>query len=300
MRFLPVPGTRRALLLVSSLAVLLSFFLPAAEAANIGTVVPVLGAVVDLIYDSARNFVYLANATRNEVDVYSVSDKKLIATIPVGTQPSSLALSPDLNTLYAANIGSNTISSINLNTRQRVADYTLGSRPGAIAVGADGKIVILGTAGLQRLDPVTSQSSVVPITPAVATPAGLPPINPTLTPATFFASLVTTSSGNLIVGLSANAGLTQNRLFVYEVTSGTVLRSRNVSTLRPIMSASTDGSRFMAGPYLFDTQTLTILGRTSTASATLTCGSTVSVDGNTVYASFTTQTPINPLDPNHT
>src|SRR5436853_1343224 len=299
MRFLPIPRTRRALLLVSSLTALLSFFLPAVDAANIGTVVPVLGTVADLIHDSARNLVYLANASRNEVDIYSVNDKKLIGSIPVGTQPASLALSPDLNTLYAANIGSNTISSINLNTQQRSFDYTIGSRPDAIAVGRDGKIVILGSEGLQRLDPFTSQISAVPITPPVTTPAGLPTPGPVATPPTFFASLVTTASGNLIVGLSANVGLTVNRLFVYEVASGAVLRSRNVTGLRPLMSASTDGSRFMAGPFLFDTQTLTILGRTGTANAGLTGGSAFSVDGNTVYATFSTQPPINPLNPNN-
>src|SRR5256886_8829596 len=94
-------------------------------------------------------------------------------------------------------------------------------------------------------------------------------------------------------------GLSTNRLFVYEVASGTVLRSRNVTGLRAILSASTDGSRFMAGPFLFDTQTLTILGRTGTASQTLTGGSAFSVDGNTVYATFSTQPPINPLNPNN-
>src|SRR5713226_3054764 len=89
MRFLQIPLTRRALLL-SSLAACLSFFLPAVYGANIGTVVPVLGTVADLIYDSARNLVYLANASRNEVEIYSVGDKKLIGSVPTGLQPASL------------------------------------------------------------------------------------------------------------------------------------------------------------------------------------------------------------------
>ena len=89
------------------------------------------------------------------------------------------------------------------------------------------------------------------------------------------------------------------RLFVYEVASGTVLRSRNVTGLRAILSASTDGSRFMAGPFLFDTQTLTILGRAGTINNTLTGGSAFSVDGNAVYGYFSTQTQINPLNTNN-
>jgi uncharacterized protein (TIGR03437 family) len=282
------------------LAVLLSFFLPAVDAASIGTVVPVIGVVGDLIYDSARNLVYLANFSRNEVDIYSVGDKKLIGSVQTGLQPASLALSPDLNTLYVANIGSNTISTINLNNNQRGSDYTVGSRPDAIAAGNDGQILILstvGTLGLQRLNPVTGLTTSVPITPPPTAAPGLPTITPSPTPSGFLAGLITTASGNLIIGLS------NTRLFVYEVTSGVVLRSRNVTGMRSIMSASSDGSRFMAGPFLFDAQTLTILGRAGTLptglTATFSGGSAFSVDGNSVYATFSTQSPINPLNPNN-
>jgi uncharacterized protein (TIGR03437 family) len=300
MRFSRMTPARRAIMSLGSLAVLLSFFLPPLEAANIGTVVPVIGVVADLVYDSARNVVYLANFTRNEVDIYSASNKALTGSIPTGLQPASLALSPDLNTLYVANIGSNTISSINLNTGQPGLNFMVGSRPDAIAVGNDGQILILsavGTFGLQRLNPVTGLTMSVPIAPPPTAAPGLPTINPSPTPAGFLAGLITTASGNLIIGLS------NTRLFVYEVSSGVVLRSRNVSGLRSIMSASTDGSRFMAGPFLFDTQTLTILGRAGTLptalNATFTGGSAFSIDGNSVYATFSTQPPINPLNPNN-
>src|SRR5207302_6339080 len=121
-------------------------------------------------------------------------------------------------------------------------------------------------------DPVTARIVAVPITPPPTPPAGLPTVNPVATPANFFASLATTASGNLIIGVSALQGLVQNRLFVYEVASGTVLRSRNVSGLRPLLSASPDGSRFMAGPFLFDTQTLTILGRAGATNVGITGG----------------------------
>ena len=63
--------------------------------ANIGSVVPVVGQVVDLVYDANRRQVYLANTTNNQVDVYSVDVQAIVGSIPVGTQPTSLALSPD-------------------------------------------------------------------------------------------------------------------------------------------------------------------------------------------------------------
>jgi uncharacterized protein (TIGR03437 family) len=261
-----------------------------ASAANIGAVVPVLGQVADLVHDPARNLVYLANPSRNQVEIYSVSTGRITGSIATGLQPASLAMSLDGNTLYAANVGSFTISVISLAAQRADTDFFVGSRPDAIAVGSDGKIVILGTAGLVRLDPATGQIQPVPISPPPTPPAGLPitPVSPT--PAGFLAGLVATANGNLIIGMSTN------RLFVYEVASGTVLRSRNVTGLRAILSAAPDGSRFMAGPFLFDTQTMAILGRTGRVSPTLTGGSTFSRDGNQVYATFSTQPAINPLN----
>src|SRR5262249_9725976 len=190
-----------------------------------------------------------------------------------------------------ANVGSSTVTVINLNAQQAVTDYFIGSRPDAIAVGNDGNVVILGTAGLLRLDPTTGRILPVPISSPATPPAGLP-VATSPTPAGFIAGLITTANGNLMIGLSTN------RLFVYEVASGTVLRSRNVTGLRAILSAAPDGSRFMAGPFLFDTQTMAILGRSGTVSPTLTGGSTFSRDGNDVYATFSTQPPINPLNTN--
>jgi uncharacterized protein (TIGR03437 family) len=273
-------------------ALLVCFLASTAMAANIGTLIPVVGTVADMIYDGTRNVVYIANASRNQIEIYSVDGARITGSILTGIQPSSLALSPDGNTLYVANAGSLTVSVINLISQQRVTDYSIGSRPDAIAVGSDGRVVILGTAGLLRLEASTGTVVPVPISPP-PTPAGGVNIPASPTPQGFFAGLVTTASGNLIIGLSTN------RLFVYEVASGTVLRSRNVTGLRAILSASTDGSRFMAGPFLFDTQTLTILGRAGTVTPLLTGGSAFSADGNAVYATFNTQPPINPLNTNN-
>ena len=299
MRFPASMRTGQALLF-SVLSVLISFPLPSAHAATIGTVVPVVGTVQDLIYDPARNLVYIANLTRNEVDIYDVATRRLTGSVPVGLLPGSLALSPDFATLFVGNLGSNTITAINLTARQRGNDYTIGSRPDAIAVGNNGKVVILGTAGLQRLEPSTGLVSAVPIPSPPTPPAGVNVPAPTQTPTTFQASLATTASGNLIIGVSALAGINaNNRIFVYEVVSGTVLRSRTISGLRPLLSASSDGSRFMVGPFLFDAQNLSILGRTGLSNVNIAGGSAFSVDGNAVYATFNTQTAINPLNPNN-
>src|SRR5262249_34292476 len=175
------------------------------------------------------------------------------------------------------------------NPRRGGTDSNVGSRPAASAVEKDGRVVMLGTAVRQRLDTATGRITPVPVSPPPTQPIGLQNIPAAIVTASTLAGLVTTASGNLIIGRSTNltGGGANNRLFVYEVASGVVLRSRNVSGVASIMSASTDGSRFMAGPLLFDTQTLTILGRTGNVlNANLGGGSAFSVDGNSVYASF--------------
>src|SRR5262245_56001511 len=223
------------------ITLVLCFLASTAFAANIGTVVPVLGTVADLIYDGSRNVVYLANSAANRVEVYSVDGGRLTGNIPTGLQPSSLAMSPDGNTLYVANLGSLSVSVVSLISQQVITDYPIGSRPDAIAVGNDGRVVILGTAGLLRLDTTNGSISPVPITPPPTPAVGLPNIPNSATPIGALSGLVTTASGNLIIGLSSQLAPAASRLFVYEVASGTVLRSRTVTGLRAILSASTDG-----------------------------------------------------------
>src|SRR6516225_2278864 len=97
---------RHAMCKLLGIIVVLAFGTATISAATIGTVVPVLGQVADLIFDSSRNLVYLANSTRNEIDIYNVATNKLTGSIQTDLTPASLAMSPDGNTLYVANIGS--------------------------------------------------------------------------------------------------------------------------------------------------------------------------------------------------
>jgi len=281
--------SRRIVLMI---VVLLLVTVGRVSAANIGTVVPVVGQLADLAYDAQRGLVYLANFTENSVNIYSVGSGGLIGSIPVGQGPSGLAMSPDGQKLYVANSGSLSVSIVDLNQRQVTGSYSVSSTPNAVAMGSDGLLLILGSSGLLRLNPANGAISPLPISvPAV--PPGLPPIAVSPTPAGFLAGMVTAPSGNTIIGLSTT------RLFVYDVPSGTVIHTRNVTGLRAILSVAPDGSRFMAGPFLFDTQTLNILGRTGNVAATLTGGSAFSADGNTVFATFSTQPAINPLNTNN-
>ena len=275
--------------------VILSFGSATISAATIGTVVPVLGQVSDLVYDSSRNLVYVANSTRNDVEAYSAATNKLTGSVQTDLTPASLAMSPDGNTLYVASIGALSIDVINLTNFQIITSYGLSSAPNAIAVGSDGMIVILLANGvLQKLDPTVPGGRIVTV-PIASPPSSVVPVGTAAPLPNFTAGLATAASGNLIIGLTNSP---TNRLFVYEVASGTVLSARTVSGVRSILSVSPDGSRFMAGPFLFDSQTLAILGRAATLTANMSGGSAFSADGNTVYANFSTQNLISPLSAN--
>ncbi len=61
-----------------------------------GTVTPDLGAS-DLVLDQPRGKLYLINSSRNQVDVYSTSQRKFLTPIATGTNPLAGAMSPDGN-----------------------------------------------------------------------------------------------------------------------------------------------------------------------------------------------------------
>src|ERR1051326_4655438 len=153
------------------LILILSFGSAILSAATMGTVVPVVGTVSDLVYDANRNLVYVANSTRNDVEIYNVATNKLSGSIQTGLSPASLAISPDGNTLYVANIGSLSVTAINLTTQQVSTDYGLSTAPHAVAVGSDGKLVILlSNATLIRLDPSVPGGRIVTV--AIPAPPG--------------------------------------------------------------------------------------------------------------------------------
>ena len=273
-----------------------------APAANFGTLVPIVGQFSGLAYDERRDLVYLANYALNRVDVYSVAQRRIVNSISTGPQPDSLTLSIDRQTLWVASQQASALYAINLNTSAPAGEYPLQVRPDAITTGSDGKVLVYGGSGLMRFDPVAKELTQLVITPpAVRAPGTVPAQSPL--PQGFRAALTASQDGKVIVGIGVDGtgNAPPMRLFVYEVASGTVLRSRDVSGLSSILSVAPDGSRFMAGPFLFDTNTLTILGRTGylpSNNVQLTGGSVFSADGDYVFASFATQTPIHPLNTN--
>ena len=67
---------------------------------------------------TAAAFLYVANTGANTVAVFdtTTSPPSLVATVPIGTNPTGVALSPDGKRVYTANTTSNNVSVIDTTT----------------------------------------------------------------------------------------------------------------------------------------------------------------------------------------
>ena len=85
-----------------------------------GEIVPVLTSaalnegLVDMVADTARQRLYLANSGMNRVEIFDMRRRAFLDPIKVGQLPHSMALSTEANTLYVANSGGESISIIDL------------------------------------------------------------------------------------------------------------------------------------------------------------------------------------------
>ena len=269
----------------------------------------------DIVLDSFRQRLYLVNSSANRVDIFSTATNQVIGRVTVGKTPLAAAISMDAAFLYVTNSLDKTLSVVDLGQLAVTQTLTMPATPEGVEVGNDGRVLIsTQSTTLQTLlvfDPAQTsgqQLTVVPAPPPPSTPAPLPPQTLTRPQTTFNDKLIRTPDGQFIIGLT-NPGTNgaQTYLFVYEVASGTILRSRTVAGQSTVLSIAPDGSRFMAGYTLYETSTLSVIAQQNNGNApfpfaaTFTVqqnvgGSVFSGDGNTLYSAFNVQpfTSVNP------
>src|SRR5262249_27123107 len=96
------------------------------------------------------------------------------------------------------------------------------------------------------------------------------------------ARLQASADGKTIIGVHILANSTRT-VFVYDAIAATVLSSRNIAGISPILAVSGDGSRFLSGPLLFETSTMLVLAQQNTTNSPY-------VMPNVTAATFNTQT----------
>lgn len=293
---------------VLTFLVILSSAVTSLSAAVFGTVVAPKGgaAYSDIVLDEARSRLYLVNSTLNQVEIYNLKTKAFGTPIKTHTQPVSAALSKDQKSLYVTTYTSAALDVIDLTLGSVTNSISLPTGPEGVAVGGDGRVLIsavssAGTSTTNTLiiyDPTLSLGANLQSV-SIAPPPATPPVLPTPSGRVYVSyrgKLATTKDGKYIVGANGNTGTTKV-VFVYEVASGTVLRSRSVSNLSSTLAISPDGSKFMAGSTLFDINTLQVLAQENVSNSPYGFangtnfnlqanqgGSVFSPDGATLYA----------------
>jgi uncharacterized protein (TIGR03437 family) len=301
-----------------SLAAALVIVVSISYAATFGGVVPVVGGAADVILDEPRNRLYLVNSNTNRVEVYSIPQRRFLTPVTVENQPLAAAMSRDGTKLYVTCHAGNSLNIVDLEAMAVINRIGLPARPEGVAVGGDERVLIstVGTGQGNQFNvlliydpfaPAGSQAiSAVPVAPP-------PPANPLAPPQNFGRAglsnrsfLQASADGRLIIGVNIPNAAARS-VFVFEVASGIVLRSRTVQGVSSVLSVAPDGSKFMAGLSLFDTQTLTILAQQNAANAPYPFpngtnfnlqqnqgGSVFSPDGGRIYSAFNFTPVTNP------
>ena len=248
----------------------------AASAATFGTVVPVVGSLLDIVLDEGRNRLYLVNPSFNRIEVYAVAQRRFLTPVAVDRMPISAAVSRSGKYLYVTCFDGTSLNVIDLDALTVAGRISLPAKPEGVAVGADERVLIttIGT-GLNNqantlliYDPSAAEGRAignVVIAPPPAQSPRLPPPSGRLALAAR-SRLAATPDGRYIIGLT-NINNTTGVAFVYEAASGSVLRSRQIGNISTVVSVAPDGSKFMAGLTLFDTETLSVLAQQNAANA---------------------------------
>jgi len=282
------------------LLILLS--LPASYGATFGTVVPFTSSASDIILDEPRSRLYFVRPLApNLIDFYSITQKRVTISVRTDATPVAATLSLDGKLLWVTCYDASSLIAIDLDAQKLVTRVSLPSKPEGIAMGSDGRILIttIGTGANNLLDtllifdPSATDTSKQLGVVAVAPPPPQSPILPPVAGRAFLSmrsQLIATPDKSKIIGINAYAN-TNRVIFVYEVKSGTVLKSREIiGDQSTVLSVSPDGSRFMAGLRLYDTATLTVIGQMNAANAPFPLNAATTTQGfNQVATQFNTQ-----------
>jgi uncharacterized protein (TIGR03437 family) len=283
--------------------------------ATFGSVVDHTPPFVDLLLDGTRQQLYGldvgTSVTPPKVTFYNVALKSPalvsgVSSIAVGLGATSMAMSPTGSYLYVACYQDGTLDIIDLTKRTLVNTINLPAKPEAVAVGSDGKVLIstvgtsTGQSVLMTYDPSAASTSTALQSIVIAPTAPTVPATATAGVADYLsphARLAASADGKTIVGVHEQAST--RVVFVYSVASGTVLRSRTLTGLSPILAVSADGSRFISGQTMIESQSMTVLAQQSATNApflvttganfstqTNQGGAVFSADGTALYTAY--------------
>jgi len=122
---------------------------------------------------------YVTNQSLNVVHMFRTSDFAPLGNIPVGQQPTGIAISPDGAFALVANKGGDSVSRIDLATSTVVATIPVPGNPTAVAITTDGSKAYVVQSTNCPLPPAPTPS---PTPPPAPTPTAIPTASPAPTP----------------------------------------------------------------------------------------------------------------------
>jgi YVTN family beta-propeller protein len=100
-----------------------------------------VGSLLSAALAHAAPFAYITNHFDDTVSVLATATNTVIATVPVGVEPTGVAVTPDGAAVYVANQGSATVSVLATATNTVIATVPVGGGPFGVAVTPDGAAV---------------------------------------------------------------------------------------------------------------------------------------------------------------
>ncbi len=193
--------------------------------------------LVDMVYDSVRRQIYIANSGMNRIEVFDAVAKQFLTPIKVGQLPRTLALMPDNNTLYVGNTGGESISIVDLTVGAVVdrvkfpplpfnAGVTLVT-PSVIAPSQHGLQIVMNNGTLWKV--VGNEAVPRTLSPTIGT-----------TTLTAPRTMVATPNGESILVLAGNGFLYQ-----YDASADDFVQGRQIFT-NPIQATSAPSVRVLA------------------------------------------------------
>ena len=174
---------------------------------------------------------YVANENNNTVSVIDTASNTITTTIPVGSIPISLVLTPNGASLYVANGGSSTVSVVDPATNTVVATVPVGNTPFATAVSPSGAFVYVANLRGNSVSVIdTATNTVVATVPVGRNPEGV-----AITPDGAFAYVTNNSD---------------NSVSVIDTATNTVVTTVPVGRLPGPVAVSPDGTQVHVGRFI--------------------------------------------------
>ncbi|MBS1503698.1 MAG: beta-propeller fold lactonase family protein, partial [Bacteroidetes bacterium] len=106
-------------------------------------------------------FAYICNYGSNSVTVINTSTLATVATIPVGSGPDGIAISPDGNTVYVSNSSSNNVSVIDAVNYTVTATIPAGSGPSGLVLSPDGGTLYVANYGSGTVNVINTATNTI-------------------------------------------------------------------------------------------------------------------------------------------